>query len=182
MADIVGLIASILQLVDTIKKARDYVHTFRDAQKQRKLLLMEIESLEPLLRELDGRIQRTQGEGITTGIQNFEKPLIQFREMVERLAKELDQASGFISRVTWSLWGKGDVQEELDTVRRFQASLTVWLEMDIWDFAQDTARQYYDHTLSTIKDAAEEQRTDHKCEYYFTPASVTGRKLLTYTL
>ncbi|KAF7370633.1 Ankyrin repeat domain containing protein [Mycena sanguinolenta] len=154
MADIVGLVASILQLVDTIKKARDYVHTFRDAQKQRKLLLMEIESLEPLLRELDGRIQRSQGGDITAEIQNFEEPLLQFREIVERLAKELDQGSGFISRVTWSLWGKGDVEEELDTVRRFQASLTVWLEMDIWDLAQDT--------LATTKDAAEEQRIDHK--------------------
>ncbi|KAF7370630.1 Ankyrin repeat domain containing protein [Mycena sanguinolenta] len=144
MVDIVGLVGIILQLVDMVKKARDYVHTFRDAQNQRRLLLMEIETLEPLLRELDSRIQRGQGGSAASGVQNFEEPLTKFREMMERLAKELGQNNGFIGRVTWSMWTKEDVEEELATVRRFQASLTLWLELNIWDFAQDIFKSVRD--------------------------------------
>ncbi|KAJ7864488.1 kinase-like domain-containing protein [Mycena olivaceomarginata] len=46
MADIVG---SIWQLVDTIVKARDYIHDFRNARKDQKRLLLEIHYLQPLL-------------------------------------------------------------------------------------------------------------------------------------
>ncbi|KAF7328589.1 Ankyrin repeat-containing protein [Mycena sanguinolenta] len=163
MTDLVGLVASILQLVDTVKNARDYVHAFRDAQSQRKLLLAEIGSLQPLLKQLDNRIQRSQTGGANSVIQNFEEPLIRFRGMMERLAEKLQHDGSFelVGRLTWSLWKKEDVEEELNIVERFKSSLTVGLGLDIWDFANDTTQQYHNHTLATIKDATEEQRIDH---------------------
>ncbi|KAF7343633.1 ANK-REP-REGION domain-containing protein [Mycena sanguinolenta] len=172
MADIVGLLGSVLQLVDTVKKAREYVHTFRDAQKQRKLLLIEIESLEPLLRELDDRIRRSEAGGSTGGIRKFEEPLIRFRGAMERLAEKLQHDGSFdlVDRLTWSLWKKEDVEEELNVVERFKSSLTLGLELDIWDLAQGTPlcphSRHHAHnevpgTITTIEDAAQEQRIDH---------------------
>ncbi|KAF7328594.1 hypothetical protein MSAN_02480300 [Mycena sanguinolenta] len=64
-------------------------------------------------------------------------------------------------RLTWPLWGKEDVQEGFDIVERFKGLIVIWLELDIWDFAQETAREYHDHTLAAIQEAAEEQRIDH---------------------
>ncbi|KAF7343630.1 Ankyrin [Mycena sanguinolenta] len=162
MADIVGLLGSVLQLVGTIKNARDYVHTFRDAEKQRKLLLMEIESLEPLLRELDDRIRRSQAGESTGGIRKLEEPLIRFRGMMERLAEKLQHDDNFdlVDRLTWLLWKKEDVEEELNIVERFKSSLTVGLELDIWSVSLDAAREY-ERTITTIEDVAQEQRIDH---------------------
>ncbi|KAJ7241052.1 hypothetical protein B0H12DRAFT_1326331 [Mycena haematopus] len=97
-------------------------------------------------------------------MQKFEEPLVQLRDMMERLAKKLHHnpsRSNFTRRFTWSLWGKNEIQEGLDVVERFKGLLTVWLELDIWDFARDTAREYHDHTLATIKDATEQRRIDH---------------------
>ncbi|KAF7343653.1 ANK-REP-REGION domain-containing protein [Mycena sanguinolenta] len=162
MADIVGLVASILQLVETIKTTRDYIHTFRNAPNQQKLLLVEIQSLEPLLKELDDRIQRSQAGGSTSGLQKFEEPLIELRTVVEQLMKKLHRSGRWnFSRLTWSLWGKEDVQEGFDIVERFKGLVAVWLELDIWDFARETARKYHDDTLTTIREATEEQRNDH---------------------
>ncbi|KAF7371449.1 hypothetical protein MSAN_00781900 [Mycena sanguinolenta] len=166
MADIVGLVASILQLFDTIKSTRDYVHTFRHAPKQQTLLLAEIQSLEPLLKELDDRIQRSQAAESTSAIQKFEEPLIELRTVTERLMKKLRRSGRWnFRRLTWPLWGKEDVQEGFDIVERFKGLIVIWLELDIWDFAQETAREYHDHTLAAIQEAAEEQRIDHDGQF-----------------
>jgi hypothetical protein len=58
MADAVGLVASILQLVDTIAKARSYLKDFRNASKDQLSLLLELQSLESLVREVDERIKK----------------------------------------------------------------------------------------------------------------------------
>jgi hypothetical protein len=134
MADVVGLVASILQLVDTAVKAREYIQDFCNAPKDQARLLMEIRNLQPLILELDKRIQANQAAGLTKGMAEFRAPLIQWKGMIEELVKRLD-LTGFrkvASRLTWPLWGKDDVQEELDTVEQFKGLLSVWLDMDIW--------------------------------------------------
>ncbi|KAF7343623.1 Ankyrin [Mycena sanguinolenta] len=147
MAELVGLVASVLQLVDTIKRTRDCIHGLRNAPKQQKLLLMEIQSLEPLLKELDARTTRS------SGLQKFEEPLIQLRVVITRLAKKLnaDHTGRKSNCLTWTLWDREDIQEGLDTVERFKGLLSVWFELDIWDFAQGII-----DILATIKDASED--------------------------
>ncbi|KAF8186101.1 hypothetical protein K438DRAFT_1765435 [Mycena galopus ATCC 62051] len=135
MADIVGLVASVLQLVDTIKKARDYTRAVRNAPKEQKRLLVEIQNLEPLIKELEDRIKCSQSERATDGKKKFEEPLIQLKGTMERLAKNLDHSGSWnrniTSRLTWALWGKEDVQEALDVIERFKSSLDIWLGLDI---------------------------------------------------
>ncbi|KAJ7143051.1 ankyrin repeat-containing domain protein [Mycena epipterygia] len=155
MADIVGLVASILQLVDTVVKTRDYIQDFRNAPKDQKRLLLEIRNVEPLVRELDKRIKNNHVAGLTSGLEEFREPLIQLKGTMEQLVKklDLDGIRKVSSRLTWSLWGKDDVQEGLNTMERFKSLLNVWLDMDIWNSTLDIA--------STLNDVTEKQQINH---------------------
>lgn len=134
MAEIVGLVASVLQLVDAVARTRDYFEDFYNAPEEQKQLLLEIENLGPLIRELGKRLKNSQHAGLTRGMQEFEKPLVQLKETMQRLGKKLEVDGGrkLTSRLTWSLWGKEDVQEGLNTIERFKSLLNAWLGMDIW--------------------------------------------------
>ncbi|KAJ7841913.1 hypothetical protein B0H14DRAFT_3457184 [Mycena olivaceomarginata] len=138
MADLVGLIASVLQLVDAVAKTRDYIQDFRNAPHEQKELVLEIQNLGPLIRKLDERISNDEAHGSDTIIQNFKDPLRQLETMLERLAKKLDSdgIKKFSGRVTWSLWGKEDVNETLGAIERFKSSLTASLGMEISNSTQ----------------------------------------------
>ncbi|KAJ6526214.1 hypothetical protein DFH09DRAFT_1371675 [Mycena vulgaris] len=156
MAEVVGLIASVLQLVNTLTKARGYMHDFHDAPKDQQRLLREIRNLQPLVKELDTRIKNNQLEaaGLISGIQELAGLLVEVKGTMERLTRKLDQdgIAKLSSRLAWPLWGKEDVEEGLSTIERFKSLLNAWLGMDIWNSAQDI--------LSTLKDVNEEQRID----------------------
>ncbi|KAJ6614000.1 hypothetical protein B0H10DRAFT_1951025 [Mycena sp. CBHHK59/15] len=134
MADIVGLVASILQLIDTAAKAWDYVKGFHDAPKDQRKLLLEIRNLEPLVRELDKRIASKISATLVNSIQQFKEPLVQLKGTMERLMIKLDSVgiSKISTCLTWPLWGKEDIQEGFNTIERFKSLLNVWLSMDIW--------------------------------------------------
>ncbi|KAJ7205719.1 ankyrin repeat-containing domain protein [Mycena pura] len=167
MADIVGLLASILQLVDTVAKARHYIHDFRDAPKEQERLLDEIGTLEPLIRKFDNLMIGASPAAGTEMVRNFEEPLNQLKIVMEQLAQKLDldgirKLSG---RVTWSMWGKDDVQQALNTVERYKSLLNTWLGLDIW-FVKDSlavsrADLLQEYISSSIADVADGQRADH---------------------
>ncbi|KAJ7814598.1 hypothetical protein B0H14DRAFT_3476891 [Mycena olivaceomarginata] len=133
MADVVGLVASILQLVEMVAKARKHVKDFRDAPKDQQRLLVEIQNLDSLLEALDKRVGNDTPAGRTTGMQEV-GALIELKRTMERLTKKLDSdgISKFSSRLTWPLWGKEDVQEGLNSIERFKGLAIAWLGLDIW--------------------------------------------------
>jgi hypothetical protein len=59
MAETLGIVVSIIQLVDTALETRDYVEGFRNAPQEQKKLLAEMDDLRPLLGELLERITAT---------------------------------------------------------------------------------------------------------------------------
>jgi hypothetical protein len=134
MAEVVGLVASVLQLVDTLAKTRSYIHDFHNAPKDQQRILLEIQNLEPLIRELDQRIQNNRVAGLTRGLKEFTGSLTQLKGMLERLTKELkwDGSSKVSKRFIWPLWGKEDIEEKLKAIERFKSLLNNWLGMDIW--------------------------------------------------
>jgi hypothetical protein len=138
MADIVGLVAGILQLVDAVARTRNYVQDFRDAPKHQRKLLLEIQGLRTLVMNLpriNKRIQdKRSKEELTGGPADFEEPLKHLAEEIERLAKKLDSRglSKATDRLAWPLWGKEDIKVGLDTIERFKNSLILWLGKDIW--------------------------------------------------
>ncbi|KAJ7453131.1 hypothetical protein FB451DRAFT_1565686 [Mycena latifolia] len=155
MAEIVGLVASVLQLVDALTQARGYIHDFHKAPKDQQRLLLEIRNLEPLFRELDKRIKNNQAAGIISGVQAFSEPLMQLKGIVERLTKKLnlDGLAKVSNRLTWPLWGKEDVEAGLSTIERFKSLLNAWLGMDIWSVVPILA-----YILSILIDTTEERR------------------------
>ncbi|KAJ7474907.1 ankyrin repeat-containing domain protein [Mycena latifolia] len=173
MAEILGLIASILQFIDTVAKARSSVVGFRDAPKDQEKLLLEIQNLRPLMTELDLRIKSDRPVGLPSGLRHLDEQLAPLEEMMQRLKAKLDPGgiSKVSSRLTWALWGKEDVHEGLKMIERFKSSLSVWLGMDNWDSTRDITtflqnivedtRTNHADVLSTVKDATEEQRIDH---------------------
>jgi hypothetical protein len=132
---LVGLVGSILQLIDTIVKARDYVEGLRDAPKDQKTYFAEMASLPPLLLELEMRIRADKSIGIVNGVQQFEKPLVRLEEIMSEMRKKLGPKDGlakFLDRVKWPLWGEKEVQKGLNAVERFKTSLSMWLVIGLW--------------------------------------------------
>ncbi|KAJ7907391.1 hypothetical protein B0H13DRAFT_1879650 [Mycena leptocephala] len=149
MADIVGLVASILQIVGTVAKARTLYHDFRDVSTDMLRLLLEIQSLESLVKKLGERIDKIQVSGAPAdGIQEIEEPLTQLKATMERLARKLD-VTKVTNRLAWPLWGKEDIKEGLNTIERFKSSIGVWFGLNV---------------AAAVENVAEEQRADHGCE------------------
>ncbi|KAJ7088301.1 hypothetical protein C8R44DRAFT_861679 [Mycena epipterygia] len=149
MADVVGLVASVLQLLDTVSKARDYIQDFRNAPKDQQDLLLEITHLRPLLQQVGKRIQG-DSSAWADALQEFKGPLTRLNTIMEELAKNLtpngtSKAAG--RRLAWPLWGKKDVEEGLRTIERLKTLLNSWVGVDI---------------ASAVEEAAEEQRLAHQ--------------------
>jgi hypothetical protein len=170
MAEVVGLVASILQLVDTVAKARNYIDDFRNARKDQKKLLLEIQNLQPFITELHQGLTGSPSAGAIGAAQKFQKPLDQLEGTMKRLAKKLDPPSTtrrISTRLTWTLWTKDEVREGLDTIERCKSLLGVWLGMDIWSAQLHTGFPALIFVL--IRDSAQSQtrRGQQDCESDF---------------
>ncbi|KAJ7816855.1 hypothetical protein B0H14DRAFT_3743119 [Mycena olivaceomarginata] len=164
MAEIVGLVASILQLVDIVANARHYVQGSRNARKDQEKLLLEIQNLQPLIAELNQRRTGNQVVGATSTIQRFEQPLKTLEETMKQLTQKL-QPNGPIrklfTRLTWPLWGKDDVRDVLNTIERSQGWLNPHtIRLPIADHYQGLHSSSGRHrTSSAVKDVGE--KVDH---------------------
>jgi hypothetical protein len=132
---LVGLVASILQLIDMIVKARDYVAGFKDAPKDQRDFVAEVDSLAPLLREFETRLRVDTSVGMVNGVQQFEKPLVRLREVIAGMQQKLgpkDGAAKVFARVAWPLWGEKEVEKGLNTMERFKTLFSMWLAIGLW--------------------------------------------------
>ncbi|KAJ7031269.1 hypothetical protein C8F04DRAFT_1263092 [Mycena alexandri] len=140
MAEIIGLVASVLQLMDIIAKAREYAKGFHNAPQDQQRLLSEIQSIETLVKQLHERIGNSRFAALLGSIQQFKTPLVQMKETLERLTRNME-SSGLAKisrRLIWPLWGKEEIYESLARVERFKSFLAIWLGMDIWDSMSPT--------------------------------------------
>ncbi|KAJ6531019.1 ankyrin repeat-containing domain protein [Mycena capillaripes] len=182
MAEIIGVIATILQLIDTAVKAHDYLKGFRNATQEQQRLLSEIQSVDALAKQLHLRMKQTL-ERLTkklSSTENSNSPQEEDHELRTesgaahsrdaRVPNGVHEELGTPSRIdhharvpfgrssiaqlSWPLWGKDEVYEGLDTIERFKSFLNLWLGMSIWDCTQEIS--------STVKDIAEEQRIKHE--------------------
>jgi hypothetical protein len=128
MADIVGLIASLFQLVDVIAKAHNYIRDLRDAPEDQQRLILEIQNLKKLLTELDKRVKIDKAATVKV-MQEVEGPLMELKLTMDRLTKKLHSEGSLkiSSRLTWPLWGKEEVQEGLNGIERFKSLVNAWL-------------------------------------------------------
>ncbi|KAJ7831049.1 hypothetical protein B0H14DRAFT_2592953 [Mycena olivaceomarginata] len=152
MAELIGVLASILQLLEVITNTDTLIKELHNAPKEQQQLFSEIKSLRPLVAALGNRIQRNH---LITGIQEIEKSLYEFEKTLKKCTKRLQAANGLFSRVSrplaWSLWNKKEVKQDLDKIERFKSLLNTWLTMDIW----------YIHTHLPIRHVSQQQTKNH---------------------
>ncbi|KAJ6521488.1 hypothetical protein DFH09DRAFT_1373039 [Mycena vulgaris] len=142
LMDIICVVASALQLIDSLIKARDYIHDFRDAPEDQQRILRELISIKPLLEQLDKRIKSS---GVTSiDATQLEERMLDLNGLIKQLTTILKSvlSPGWktLKRIEWTLWGKNDAKEALTTIERFKT-------MCIW---------------ASVSDLAEEQRTDNQ--------------------
>ncbi|KAJ6588882.1 ankyrin repeat-containing domain protein [Mycena capillaripes] len=160
MAELIGLVASVLQLLDTFATAITLIKDLHNAPKEQLQLLSEIQSLQPLLVALQSRIQANSSTAATSNLQDL---LYELGEMMNNCSKKL-QAEGRLARVSkpiaWTLWNKKEVQVDLDKIERFKTLLNSWLTVDIWDINQQQSKihKYILMSVNSVKDAALEQQ------------------------
>jgi hypothetical protein len=133
MAETLGSVVSIIQLVDTALKTRDYVEGFRNAPQEQKKLLAEMDDLRPLLGELLERITATPP---SDKLQQMTSPLATLKLTMEQFTEKLQPGDGplskFTQRLTWTMWSKKEAKEYLVKFEQFKSLLNSWLLLDIW--------------------------------------------------
>ncbi|KAJ7730975.1 ankyrin repeat-containing domain protein [Mycena maculata] len=110
MAETLGVVTSILQLVDTALKAREYVKGFVDAPEEQRQLFSDIAALRPLLWELQ---QRVFAHPSRNNLQQMTPPLTKFEKTMDHLVEKMRPAlasssawSKFSTQLTWTLYNK----------------------------------------------------------------------------
>ncbi|KAJ7117088.1 hypothetical protein C8R44DRAFT_674381 [Mycena epipterygia] len=133
---LIGLVASVLQLVDTVASAGTFIKDLHNAPKEQQQLLAEITSLQPLLTAFQDRLLNNTSSAAGKHIKD---PLAAFEDTMKRCSNKL-QTAGAFSRVSkpisWTLWNKKEAKEDLDQVERFKSLLNTWLTVDIWYVGQ----------------------------------------------
>jgi hypothetical protein len=133
MAELIGLLASILQLVDTVVKAEVLLKDLHNANKDQARIFSEVQALQPLIAALQ---QRILANSSATGMQQIADPLRQFEDTMIHFSKKLKVADSSLGRMSkslaWSLWSKEEAKEDLGKLERFKSLLNTWLTVDIW--------------------------------------------------
>ncbi|KAF7374370.1 ANK-REP-REGION domain-containing protein [Mycena sanguinolenta] len=154
MAEILGTIATILQLVDTVLKAREYVKDFRHAPAEQQKLFNEMEDLKPLLEELEKRVAASPS---TSTLQQITPPLARFHTTLESFLAKFRPADGQWSKLskqlTWTLWNKKESKDYVDEIENIKSLITVWLAVEI----SDVGHQQND-ILSTVAEHVHAQQ------------------------
>ncbi|KAF7365801.1 ANK-REP-REGION domain-containing protein [Mycena venus] len=159
MAETLGTVASILQLVETALKVKDYIQDFIHAPQEQLKLLSEMADLRSLVQELQ---DRTVANASSVILQRMKNPLEDFKATMERFTEKLRPGDGplskFSNQLTWTLWSKKDAQEYLSKFKQFKSLLNSWLLVDLWDMSQHHQHDSGRH----FKDLAEQRDRDHK--------------------
>ncbi|KAJ7444183.1 ankyrin repeat domain-containing protein [Mycena latifolia] len=151
MAEALGTLASVLQLVDTILKAREYSKDFHEAPKDQKKLFSEMEGLKALLIELNKQVT---GSLASVAFQQMVEPLATFKTTLELVTKKLGPVDGFskfTKRLSWALWSKKEMTGYLEEVERIKGLINLWMTMDIWDVGQQQISNQ-DSILNTVQE------------------------------
>ncbi|KAJ7846327.1 hypothetical protein B0H14DRAFT_2772241 [Mycena olivaceomarginata] len=144
MADVLGILASVLQLVDLVATAGIYVKDLRNAPGEQQKIFAEVQALKPLLGDLHTRISIDRlGATGRTKLMPLQEALAQLEKIMKNLADKVDPARGdrLIRRVNWTLWDKKQVKADLDEIERFKTLLNYWLGLNIWDISQHGERE-----------------------------------------
>jgi hypothetical protein len=134
---LIGLVAGVLQLVDTATTVYDYGSDVKNAPREQQKLSGEYASLKPLLEELQKRErqvdQSNPNDPRVTGMRRLEESLVDCEKKMKKLAVTFE-SSGLKKvwkRLTWT-HHKAEIKDTIVTIGRFKAILNDWLQIDLW--------------------------------------------------
>ncbi|KAJ7734706.1 ankyrin repeat-containing domain protein [Mycena olivaceomarginata] len=143
MAEVLGTLGTVIQLVETALKVREYIQDFRHAPQEQRKLLSEIDDLRPLLVELQTRITTNPSSSIVGQMQN---PLTVFISTMETFTEKLRPGDGAFSKVSkqlsWSMWSKSEAKVYFVKFEQFKSLLQSWLLLDLWDMGQEQRKEH----------------------------------------
>jgi translation initiation factor 2 gamma subunit (eIF-2gamma) len=134
---LIGLVASVLQLIDTAVKVSDYLRDIKNASTEHQQFSNEIASLESLLQELEricdrGAVEMTGPEDPRVrDLQNIKSTLAECTKRLDTLKTKLETTHKLWKRLLWTKH-KAEIKEMLVAIERFKALLGSWLHLDIW--------------------------------------------------
>ncbi|KIM72175.1 hypothetical protein PILCRDRAFT_828843 [Piloderma croceum F 1598] len=138
---LIGLVASVLQLVDTATTVYDYAGDVKNAPREQRELSSEYASLKPLLEELQKRErqvdQSNPNDPRVTGMRRLEESLADCEKKMKKLAVTFE-SSGLKKawkRLTWTRH-KAEIKDTIVTIGRFKAILNDWLQIDLWNISR----------------------------------------------
>ncbi|KAJ7725117.1 ankyrin repeat-containing domain protein [Mycena olivaceomarginata] len=146
MAELVGLVASVVQLVDTFTKGVKLMKDLHNAPKEQPQLFSEIQSLEPFIVALQG-------------------PITPARRGDEAVQRKIAEKQALHRAISWTLWNKEEAKEDLESIERFRTLLNSWLAVDIWDMGQHQSKNHNDQRqdhyriLTSVSEIEQQQKT-----------------------
>ncbi|KAJ7173218.1 ankyrin repeat-containing domain protein [Mycena filopes] len=132
MAEILGTVTSILQLLNTAVKAWEHIQDFRNAPKEEKQIRLEMDHLEAMLKRLRKEMTANPSSQLT---QNIPEPLTNFEGMMKEFTPKLG-ALTFSKQVKWTLGGRKEAAEYLAKFEQFKSLVNVWLLVDLGDISR----------------------------------------------
>ncbi|KAJ7080217.1 ankyrin repeat-containing domain protein [Mycena belliarum] len=142
MAEVLGTVATILQLVETALRAREYIKDFKNASAEQRKLFSDIGDLKLLLAELEKRAQASPSAGV---LQHMLRPLEDFKALLQEFVAKFEQPDNrlakFTKQLTWTLWNKMEATEFVKKFEAIKSTLNTWLTMGIWDTNQVQERK-----------------------------------------
>ncbi|KAJ7440441.1 ankyrin repeat-containing domain protein, partial [Mycena latifolia] len=156
MAEVLGIVASAIQLVDTALKAREYIKDFYNAPTEQRKLFTELEDLQPLFTELQTRVAISPSTNVLQ--QHMKLP----DGPLSKLSKQL----------SWTLWNKKEAKEYLQEFESMKSLLNMWLTVGIWDAGEkqlailatvaEQGRTQQEHDKAILATVTEQGRTQQE--------------------
>ncbi|KAJ7440422.1 ankyrin repeat domain-containing protein [Mycena latifolia] len=165
MAEVLGTVASAIQLVDTALKAREYIKDFYNAPAEQRKLFTELDDLKPLLTELQKRVTASP---LTTALQHMEVPLGGFKVMMDRFTVKFELPDGPLSnlskQLSWTLWNKKEAKEYLQEFESMKSLLNTWLTLGIWDAGEKHDQEHKKDHNAILATVTEQGRTQQELD------------------
>ena len=136
MAEVIGLVSSIIQVIGATTKTIQYLSDVKDAPKERAKLAREASSLVALLTDLRYKVEEVKSTdpwfASVRSLGADMGPLQQFRDAMEGLERKLKPHTGiekFGKALLWTI-DKNDIKDILGKIERLKTTVGLALQMD----------------------------------------------------
>ncbi|KAL9034084.1 MAG: hypothetical protein Q9180_005599 [Flavoplaca navasiana] len=135
MAEVVGLVAAVVQLINVTEKTISYIESVKDASQDRLRVGREASGLLPLLHDLKSEVSVNGDEEWSRCVRSLaleHGPIDQLREALEQLAEKLKPRTGFKGTLRAFVWtlDKAYTQEILGKIERVKTRVILALQGD----------------------------------------------------